>query len=286
MAARRSDCKLPAVGVGERINALVLGAISRDRLARPGSASIEQPGGVVHHAGITLARLGARTRVVTRVKTEDAAELLADLREKGVELQALPSAATTRYLNDYGASPARHILESASDPIAGEDLSEGWRAADLIQLGPLHSRDLLPSVAEITTGFKGIDVQGFFRERGDGGRRTLERFLPHVQVLQTSEDDLDGLLQGETLAGFRDRSKLRELIVTRSRRGATVLSDEGEEEISARVQIAGAVDPERLVGLGDTFLATYLFERVSGAGPRAAAERAAAGCTSKIEGGA
>ena len=232
----------------------------------------------MHYAGIALARLGAQVRVVTRVRARDADELLAALKAEGVELHALPSRATTGYLNEYSGMSDRHTLESLSDPIRSRDLPEEWRTADLVQLGPLHRRDLHPELASGLHGLIGLDVQGFFRESPSKGARRLRRFLPHVQVLQVSHSDAEALLRGEAPVEFVRRWELSELILTRGPRGATLVTACGSSEIPARAVSGG--DP---VGAGDVFLAAYLWARVQGRAPAEAAGGAAELCAAKIE---
>ncbi|MGH2901392.1 MAG: hypothetical protein ACRDMZ_22130, partial [Solirubrobacteraceae bacterium] len=217
-------------------SALVLGAITRD-LERGSPAA---PGGVVHYAGRAFAALGARTRVVTRVREADAHELLAPLVASGVEVRALPSAATTTYENDYSGSEDRHELLAASDPIGPEDVPAAWRSADAIQLGPLHRRDLLPETLACLRGFLGIDLQGLVRLADARGTRLapndeLKDFLPLVSVAKAGEEELAVVLEGRTLEEFRREFGLAELLVTRGARGALVVTRFGIEEVEAPI---------------------------------------------------
>lgn len=266
------------------VTALVVGSITRDRELSGGEIQ-ERPGGVVYYAGLALTRLGARTRVVTRVRSDDAAELLGPLHAEGIETAPLPSVHTTTYLNDYSGERDRHQLEAISDPISSSDIPPAWRAADLIHLGPLHRRDLLPDVPAALRGFKGIDLQGLVRKRGPGGTRlapfpALARFLEGVDVVQASEEELDVVLEGDTLERFARRYAIRELIVTRGARGAWLLSAGRRTEVTAR--FARRAHP---VGAGDVFLASYLFLRVGGFDPGDAAGGAAQVCAEKLERG-
>jgi len=263
-------------------SALVLGAITRDVEAGGRFA----PGGVVHYAGLAFAALGARTRVVTRSRSEDAAELLAPLRARGVETRALASAATTTYANDYSGEEDRHELLAASDPIRPADLPEGWRRADAIHLGPLHRRDLLPETVAVLRGLVGIDLQGLARLGSAAGTRLapnleLKDFLVHVAVAKAAEEEIAVLLEGMTLGEFRREFGLAELLVTRGSRGALLVTQNGVEEIPA---VAAA---RRFpTGAGDVFLAAYLFARASQREPRAAAGFAARASAAQIEHGA
>ncbi len=253
------------------LTALVLGAITRD-LNGDGEGS---PGGVVHYAGRAFAALGARTRVITRVRETDAEVLLAPLFEAGVEVRALPSAATTTYANDYSGPEDRHDLLAASDPIGPGDLPASWRSADAIHLGPLHRRDLLPETLAGLSGFTGIDLQGLVRIADARGTRLapnpdLKDHLAHVAVAKASEEELAVLLDGRSLEAFRSAHGLSELLVTRGERGALVVTRWRVEEIATpRVPRCFPV------GAGDVFLAAYLFARASERNPATAARFAA-----------
>lgn len=267
------------------VRALVVGAVSRDLELADEAGGAARAGGVVIHAGAALARLGARTRVVTRLRPEDAPLLLAGLAAEGVETLALPSRDTTTYANDYSGPVDRHELRATSDPIAPEDLPPSWRDADLVQLGPLHRADIRPETAAALGGFKGLDVQGLVRVHGPGGTRLepypdLARFLAHVDVVQASEHELSAVLAGDSLARFVARHAVREMIITRGARGATVVTRDGTTDVSADPVPDGAK-----AGAGDVFLAAYLCLRVRGRGPLEAAAGAARVSALKVASG-
>ncbi|HTO68513.1 MAG TPA: PfkB family carbohydrate kinase [Myxococcota bacterium] len=262
--------------------ALVLGSITRDVEAGGRSS----PGGVVHYAGLAFAALGARTRVVTRSRREDAAELLAPLRTAGVDTRALASAKTTTYANDYTGEEDRHELLAASDPIAPADLPQAWRSADAVHLGPLHRRDLLPESVAVLRGLVGIDLQGLARLGSPAGTRLaanleLKDFLAHVSVAKAAEEEIAALLEGMALGEFRRAYGLDELLVTRGARGAVLVTQNGVEEIPAVPAVKRFP-----TGAGDVFLAAYLFARASGREARASASFAARASSAQIEHGA
>lgn len=264
------------------LRALVIGAITRDFIAgRPGPV----PGGVVLHAGLALARLGAQVRVATRVREEDAALLLAPLAAEGIETCALPSAHTTTYTLDYRGALDAHELEQTSDPVRAEDIPTEWREADVIQLGPLHRGDLDPEVAGVLSGLVGLDIQGLVREAGPEGTREgpnpkLGAYLQQVDVVQASEPELRAVLAGESPERFSHRHALAELLVTHGARGVTVISGGETIEVPA-VPTAGS----DTVGAGDVFFAAYLFLRARGRPPVEAARGASAVVAAKIEHG-
>lgn len=260
-------------------SALLIGAITRD-LAADGSGSYACPGGVVHHAGLALARLGFRVRVVTRVRLQDADELLAPLCAAGAEVCILPSRWTTTYLNDYTGPVDRHELREVSDPIAAGDIPAAWRACDLVQLGPLHPRDLLPETAESLSGLVGIDLQGLFRAVGgraaEPSTAELRRFTATARVVQVSESELGPELAQQPLALAQQLGR-PELVITRGARGATLICDDRQQQVPA-TRTTG----EHLVGAGDVLLAAHLALRALGHAPLAAARGASAICAAKI----
>jgi sugar/nucleoside kinase (ribokinase family) len=273
-------CNLAFVNRPDQTSALVVGALSRDLLISSDGSEQLRSGGGVHHGGITLARLGSSVHVLTRVHPEDEAGLPAPLRAEGAEVLALASDATTTYVNHYGDHADRHELRASSDPITAADVPPSWRELDLVQLSPLHQNDIAAETAAGLHGLKGLDVQGLLRGPGLEGMRALPCFLDNVDVVQVSETDLAELLGEQSLGRFAQRFKLKEMIVTRGSRGATLRTEKGTTEIPARKVEGG--DP---VGAGDVFLAAYLFLRVGGRGPIDAARGATQACAAKLEHG-
>jgi sugar/nucleoside kinase (ribokinase family) len=240
---------------------------------------------VVVHAGCALARLGATTHVVTRVHPADAAELTAPLHADGVVVRALPSRATTTYLNDYSGPRDRHDLRATSDPIAPEDVPQAWRVADVVQLGPLHPDDVRPETAAVVRGLRGLDVQGLVRQPGTAVLRAcaaLPAFLAHADVVQASEAELEPVLAGESVTRFMARHAVPELLVTRGARGVTVLLAGGAAHDVPAVPAEAGATADAKAGAGDVFLAAYLLARARGAHPVAAAGAAAHAAALKI----
>ena len=261
--------------------ALLVGSLSRDLWAEGHGPETSSPGGVVHHAGLALARLGLEVRVVTRLHDGDRA-LRAPLERAGVQIHALPSRETTTYRNDYSGESDSHLLLACSDPILPEDVPRGWRRADLAQLGPLHPADVAPQLAGELAARIGLDAQGWVRGRArePRGAPDVALRLRGVEVLQVSETDLDEIVQGQSAESFAAAHGVSELLVTRGARGASVWVRGRRADVPARP--ARPRDARAKAGAGDVFLACYLWQRARGADPEAAAQVAAALCAIKL----
>lgn len=255
------------------LRALVVGAVTWDHdLDRPRDAP--RPGGVVTFAGRALARLGVRTRVVTRLAPRDEA-VLGPLRTAGVEVLALPSSRTTTYANRY-RPPAgdRHDLLERSDPIAPGDVPAEWlRSAHLVQAGPLHPHDVEPAALAGAAGLVGADLQGVHRDEALGHEdvaRAVRDWCAVAAVVQASETDVPTLFDATSPRAIRSAYGIAELLVTRGARGAVLATRAGVAEIASQPARGG--DPR---GAGDVFLAVYLAARALGTVPVPAAETAA-----------
>jgi len=264
-----------------RLTALVIGSLSRDRTADGGIRA----GGVVHWAGLALLRLGARVRVLTRAAERDD-ELLDTLRSEGARVIRLSSTRTTECRNIQGPEGDRHELWACSDPIGVRDVPPEWRDADLVQLGPLHARDLEPGIAREFSGCVGLDVQGLVRAGGGLDTRLEAAELePHtaqrVRAIKTAQCELSHVLRaGETPGALLARTGADDLLVTRGARGATLFTRGGRIEVPVWCRVSGDS-----TGAGDVFLAAFLYARALGWAAEAAARLASRASAAKIQAG-
>jgi sugar/nucleoside kinase (ribokinase family) len=267
----------------DEVRALVIGAVSRDRhLGQRDRA--DRPGGVATYAGLAWARLGARTRVLTRVAPADVPWLLASLEAAGAEVMALPSAATTVCANDYDGPTDRHVLLSTSDPVTAADVPEAWRDAHVVQLGPLHPDDIDPAVPSVLRGRVAIDLQGVLRALPGRPAPTidaLEPWLRAADVVQVSQDETAWLGHRHDPAALCRAYGVSEFLITRGALGAEVVTAAGGRRVATEPVDGG--DP---TGAGDVFLAGYLFARETGAEPLEAARRACALAAAHVAAGA
>lgn len=265
------------------LRALLVGSLSCDV-----SAVGCEPGGVVHHAGLALRKLGVAVRVVTRLRASDA-HLLAPLRDAGALVHWSPSRDTTTYRNRYGPNGDEHELLARSDPITATDLPQAFLDVDFVQLGPLHPEDIAPSIAAIPLApqiLVGIDVQGYARGSGtppEGRARAALAISRAARVVQLSAAEIEPIFGVRDPAQAAARLAARELVVTHGAGGAEVFSASARTVIDARPVTSAA--PGGNTGAGDVFLACYLWQRRAGASIETASRRAAAVAAIKIENG-
>lgn len=255
------------------LRALVVGAVTWDHdLDRPAAPPV--PGGVATFAGCAFARLGLRTRVVTRIAPA-AAAALAPLRAAGVEVLALPSARTTTYANRYrSGQPDRHELRDRSDPVRVGDVPPAWlEETDVVQAGPLHPYDVEPAALAGARGLVGVDLQGLGRDASLGHEALaalVRGWCGVAAVVQASAADAPTLFDASSPRAVRSAYGIEELLITRGARGVTVAAHTGVVDVPAEAVAGG--DPR---GAGDVFLAAYLAARALAMAPTEAAAAAA-----------
>jgi sugar/nucleoside kinase (ribokinase family) len=267
----------------------VVGHVTRDR-NRTVDACEERAGGTATYLPLALASLGGDVGVLTRIAPEDEDELLGEHRALGLELVCAPSAKTTEFENRYAEDdPDRRLqrVGAVALPFVPSDLEPA--DARVIHLGPLTYDDMSCEFLEAAARVArvSLDAQGFVR-RVVRGRVELcdwvekREGLAHVEVLKANEDE------ARVLSGERDLERAarvlgswgpREVLVTCASRGSLVCTDGVVRHVPAH-DVAGPIDP---TGCGDTYMAGYLAERVSGKDALDAARFGSAAAALKLQ---
>jgi sugar/nucleoside kinase (ribokinase family) len=255
---------------GDRPAVVIAGSVTRDLIHR-GGGTVARIGGTVWYAGLTLARLGFPTRIVTRLGAGESGIRIA-LAEAGLEARIEPSTTSTVFHNSYGdGGPDDRVqaVETVAEPISAQALSAALGNAALCYLGPLHPGDLSAAVASRLDGFPiALDVQGYTR-RIDHGRvlaevaPALTPLLASAKIIKASAaeacliaETADPAEAARRLAGGREDV---EILVTCGGDGVHMVAG-GEPHHLGAVPL-GDVDP---TGAGDIFLAAYLAGRLIG----------------------
>ena len=272
-----------------------IGHITRDRVGGAGGGR-EQAGGAAHYAALTLARLGERVAVTTRMAPRDRPALLAELQAAGVEVTAHPSPATTTFESVWlDAAMRRRALSvgARAAPFTADDLPAATTAAGFpLLLGPLLAGDMdVRFIAHAAArGVVALDAQGMVRAHRDGRVAAqpwadMEAGLKAVGFVKADTEEA-ALLTGEAdprRAARRLARHLgtppREAIVTMAGDGAIIATPRSARAIAA-LPGEPAVDA---TGCGDTFFAAYLARRRRGDGVAAAGRFAAVCATFTLE---
>lgn len=258
---------------GAPFDACVIGHVVLDRNLIDGVEQPPHPGGAAYYAGVTYARLGLRTAVVTRVAAADESLLLGELRALGVEVVNLGAPRSTVFRNvDSPSSGSRREqrVDAEAPPIGPGDLAP--LRARTWHLGPLRHDDLEDGLAKTCRARGGrvaVDVQGLVRRVEDGRvvPRTPDALaeLDTIDVLKADDAEILTFAAAPSVeAGVRavlDRG-VDEVVITKADRGSILFSRPSSGE--ARTEIpayrpAVEVDP---TGCGDTYLAAYLAHRL------------------------
>jgi len=214
-------------------------------------------GGTVTFAAITAQRLGRRPSVVARAAATTDLSALGD----GVDLVRLPSATSTTFANIYTPGGRVQYCFTPAPPITAADLPPRLRSPRIALMGPIAA-EITPDVAAVF----GADTlvaaipQGWMRRWDEDGRvhskawTERDAFLPHLDVLILSLEDIDGDL--DQLTPFFAQVPL--LILTEYRDGSTVYERQADgsyamTKVAARP--AREVDP---TGAGDIFTTAFL----------------------------
>ncbi len=268
----------------------VIGSATIDRVMQGGVGAYKR-GGVVAYAGLTFAELGVETRVLTNVAAADQA-MLAMLQQRGIEVYAGESAATTCFVNYVDGDTRRQELLACAAPIAAAQLGPVLTGVEHVHLGPLHPNDIGPEVlAAIGAGFQvSLDIQGYVRriegtQVYQGVDGSLYAALQRADCVKADSTEL-GLVLADcrlTLEQLMRDCSVTEWVVTEGSHGGWVASRKGPRTKFASAPVATVADP---TGAGDVFFAAYLAHRLHrGVGIATAAQRAAALASRHVEGG-
>lgn len=248
---------------------LVIGNVTQDlldtRVAQAAGIQTSHPlrpdqyllGGTVTFAAITALRLGRQPTVLTRAG--DAADLSAF--PPAVTLVRLPSETTTTFANIYTEQGRLQYCFTPAPPITAADIPQGLNRPRIVLFGPIAD-EISPDVASVFAEETVVAAipQGWMRRWDQDGRvhskpwETRDQFLPHLDVLILSLEDIDFDLAA--LEPFFVSIPL--LILTEYRDGSTVY--ERQPDGTYRVtkvppRLAREVDP---TGAGDIFTTAFL----------------------------
>ena len=252
---------------------LCVGHVCHDRA--PGGDVV---GGSVTYGSLTAQRLGWEVAILSSAGPDFDPQ-----RElPSVPMFLQPSAATTRFVNEYAPDGTRRQTVTArADDIRFDALPDEWRSPDALLLGPLAGELKGVGATAFAAGCVGAIAQGYVRAIDAEGRVSAkewtrpERDLPGVHVLFLSRHDLP-----DADARARELVSLVPLVaLTRGWRGLTLLTRDGVHDVPSLPR------PEKdPTGAGDVFAAAFLVRYQETGDPLEAAAFAACAASCAVEG--
>lgn len=243
----------------------LVGNLARDLLP-------DQPpkvGGGPFHGARALHRLRVPARIVTRCADRDRADLLPPLVRLGTPVRVVSGTATTTFAFHYEGDRRIMRVEAVGNSWAPADLPELPRSVAWVHVAPLLRDEFSPeTLASLARRHRvSFDGQGLVRAHKTGPLVLDDGFDPellrHVRVLKLAEEEAE-------VVGDVTKLPVKEVIVTRGSKGATVYLAGRPEEVTTR-----AIDADP-TGAGDAFCTAYVVARSAGFAPVGAARRAAA----------
>jgi fructoselysine 6-kinase len=214
-------------------------------------------GGNAVNVGVQLARLGAQVSYFGAVGRDSDGGLVADaLRRNGVDLaylveRDLPTARTTISVDAAGDRRFDHEDFGACDGYAPDGAArEALLGMDHVHIGWLNDGGALRGflAAAGVPVSQDVSVNAAPEHLGVGGLAIA------FAARAGSHAEARAFASGLTAAGARG------VVVTRGAEGSSAFLPEGAAEAAAR-----PVDPVDTTGAGDSYIAGFLFARLSGA---------------------
>ena len=235
------------------------------------------PGGTAWYGTRALAALGAAPRLLTSAGPDLPREALA-----GLDVEVVPSPATTVFANAYDAAGVRtQRVLSAAAPLEPARLPVEWRGPDVLFLATVLREVDVPAFAGAAGArIVGLVVQGLVRDVRPGGAVAPRRWEPDpaalaaVDVAVLSDDDARG--QGDLVA--RLAAALPVVAFTHGVDGCDLFV--GGRATRVGVYPTREVDP---TGAGDVFAAGLLLGLARGDDPVDAARLGAAAASVVVE---
>lgn len=266
-----------------------IGHITLDKVETTKSV-VHMAGGTAFYFSYALSNLDVSYTLVTALAQSEMASVT-ELREKGIDVIALPSKHTVYFENIYAENQdhrTQRVLQQA-DPFTVEQLSNV--SAKFFHLGPLLAGDipvgLIRTLAE--KGKVSLDAQGYLRKVENHNVLAVDwpakkEALQYIDILKTNESEM-AVLTGQD--DIRKGAKIladwgvKEVVVTLGSMGSVIYTGGSFYTIPAYIPTTSVVDA---TGCGDTYMAGYLYQRAKDVNVQQAGEFAAGMATLKIEG--
>ncbi|MFB9844868.1 PfkB family carbohydrate kinase [Mucilaginibacter ginsenosidivorans] len=245
-----------------------VGHITLDKVVTT-RAEMHMAGGTAFYFSSALQNLDTNYLLITSV-AESEMHYVDELREKGIEIWAYPSAHTVYFENIYPEDQdhrTQNVLQQA-DPFSIQQMH--GVDAEIYHLGPLLAGDISTDFIRSLAG-KGkisLDAQGYLRKVE--GQKVYpidwpekQEALQYVDILKADEAEMS------VLTGYSDVERgvkvlaewgVKEAVITNGSHGSTIYNAGVFYNIPAyKPEVV-----EDATGCGDTYMAGYLYYRAKG----------------------
>ncbi|MGL5194678.1 MAG: PfkB family carbohydrate kinase [Chroococcales cyanobacterium] len=269
----------------------VIGHVTQDRIKIDGKIVQKMAGGTAIYTAIALKTLGLKVAVLTKTSRPDRSHLLEELNHRGIAVFWSESPETTQFENSYQRDrldSRQQRVQAVASPFTPSDL--GQIQSRIFHLGALTNQEMSLEFLQAvfaTQAFISLDGQGFLRQvihQTVQAKDWAEKVpgLAGVDILKVDIQEAQ-LLSGKTAiepaAIALNQWGVREVLITAGSQGSWVYKSGTLKQIPAFPPTT-SVDP---TGCGDTYIAGYLYSRLTGEPSHLAARFAAQVATRKLE---
>jgi sugar/nucleoside kinase (ribokinase family) len=245
-------------------------------------------GGTSFYFSNALRNMDVRYCLVTALAVSEI-RFVDQLRANGIEVVALPSKHTVYFENNYSQSldhRTQRVLQTA-DSFHADQLRE--INAAIFHLGPVLADDIPLALIKDLAGRARIslDVQGYLRKVEDQQVQAIDwkekrEALQYVEIVKADESELKVLTGSDSVykgAEMLAEWGVKEVVITFNSKGSLIYANKIFYDIPA---YAPTIETDA-TGCGDTYMAGYLYQRVTGASIQQSGEFGAAMASLKIE---
>ena len=266
----------------------VIGHVTKD-IVEINSRTEKKIGGTAFYSGITLANLGIKTKIFTKLAAKDK-KLLATLKHRNISLFPYFCKFTTCFRNVYLGNDRKQFVESIAEPFTIRDVRSIGNCK-FVHLGSLTKEDIPLALMKYLHSLGltiSLDVQGYLRKIRNKkviliDWKDKEKFLKYVDIVKTDKKEAEiltgrkGGLAAKALAAMGPD----EVVITDGMHGSSIYSGGRYFRIPAfRPSVIKDV-----TGCGDTYIAAYLAKRLESSNLKECGLFAARCATAKIENG-
>lgn len=257
----------PAVPVAPAGSAVaVIGSTTLDEI-RISGRRIFKMGGATTYAGLTYARFGVPTRILTHL-APDHSWMMARMREAGILPHFGTESPTTVFINTLNGQRRRQEIRSLANPIKYPEISAHITSGDTLHLGPLFPEDIDPGALPLLEKgrfFIVLDIQGYIRRTE--GRRVRPAVSEHLaaalrcaHMIKGDQEEVERVLAffGWSMDRLLSEFNTAEAVVTDGHKGGWIQNRSGA---LLRFPCEPTLRPKDPTGAGDVFFAAYVAQR-------------------------